>query len=204
MTARALRCGAGALLVLALLAPPPAEAHRVNVFAWVEGDTVFVESKYPDGTRVNEGVIRVLDEKGVERLSGKTDARGGFSFKVPPAESLTVVLEAGMGHRADWPLSREDLTGGAPAPAAATALAVAASEARPPQASAAPDLAAALEAALERALERKLAPVSRALAELAEPRVRVADVVGGLGWIAGLVGAAAYFKHRPRRPGGRS
>ena len=54
-----------------LIAAVPASAHRVNVFAWVEGDTVFVECKYPDGTKVHEGVIRVLDSAGRELLNGK-------------------------------------------------------------------------------------------------------------------------------------
>jgi len=66
-----------------LLAAGDALAHRVNVFAWVEGDMVFVECKYPDGTKVHEGVIRVLDSAGKELLSGKTNDKGEFSFKVP-------------------------------------------------------------------------------------------------------------------------
>jgi nickel transport protein len=84
-------------------------AHRVNVFAWVEGDTVFVECKYPDGTKVHEGVIRVLDSAGKELLTGKTNTKGEFSFKIPKQDDLKIVLEAGMGHRAEWPLSKQDL-----------------------------------------------------------------------------------------------
>ena len=84
-------------------------AHRVNLFAWVEGDTVFVECKYPDGTRVHEGVIRVFDSAGKELLTGKTNEKGEFSFKTPKQDDLKIVLEAGMGHRAEWPLSKQDL-----------------------------------------------------------------------------------------------
>ena len=89
--------------------PSDAGAHRVNIFAWVEGDTVLVECKYPDGREVYEGVIRVLDSAGKELLNGKTNTKGEFSFKVPKQDDLTIVLEAGMGHRADWPLSKQDL-----------------------------------------------------------------------------------------------
>jgi nickel transport protein len=84
-------------------------AHRVNVFAWVEGDKVFVECKYPDGTKVHEGVIRVFDSSGKELLKGKTNDKGEFAFKVPKIDDLKIVLEAGMGHRAEWPLSKQDL-----------------------------------------------------------------------------------------------
>jgi nickel transport protein len=97
------------VLGVSLLLSGNAQAHRVNVFAWVEGDTVFVECKYPDGTKVHAGVIRVLDSSGKELLNGKTNAKGEFSFKVPKPDDLKIVLEAGMGHRAEWPLSKQDL-----------------------------------------------------------------------------------------------
>jgi nickel transport protein len=102
--------GASIALGVALLFTGAALAHRVNVFAWVEGDKVFVECKYPDGTKVNEGVIRVLDSAGKELLNGKTNDKGEFSFKVPKIDDLKIVLEAGMGHRAEWPLSKQDLS----------------------------------------------------------------------------------------------
>jgi nickel transport protein len=52
--------------------------------------------------------------------------------------------------------------------------------------------------ALEKMLDRKLAPIMRTLAEMQEQKVRLTDVLGGLGYIFGLVGVAAYFK-RPRK-----
>jgi len=58
---------------------------------------------------VHEGVIRVFDSTGKELLNGKTDTKGEFSFKVPKPDDLKIVLEAGMGHRAEWPLSKQDL-----------------------------------------------------------------------------------------------
>jgi nickel transport protein len=68
-----------------------------------------------------------------------------------------------------------------------------------------PDPSAALlppgmEKAFEKILDRKLAPISRVLAEMQEQRVRPTDVLGGLGYIFGLVGVAAYFKRRPGGP----
>lgn len=70
----------------------------------------------------------------------------------------------------------------------------------PPAASAriedAPQLPAGFDKALERVLDRKLAPISRALAEMQEQKVRPTDVLGGLGYIIGLAGVAAYVKAR--------
>lgn len=64
------------------------------------------------------------------------------------------------------------------------------------EAAAAP-LPAEIEKALEKTLDKKLAPIMRTLAEMREQKVRLTDVLGGLGYIFGLVGIAAYFKRRP-------
>lgn len=190
---------------LMLLAAGAALAHRVNVFAWVEGDMVFVECKYPDGTKVHEGVIRVLDSAGKELLSGKTNDKGEFSFKVPKQDDLTIVLEAGMGHRGDWPLSRQDLApaGEAPKPGPAAAPQASPKNEAPspaavePAAGPASPPPAGIDQAIEKALDKKLAPVMKMLAEMHEQKVRLTDVLGGIGYIIGLVGVAAYFKRKP-------
>ena len=188
------------VLGVSFFLPGDAGAHRVNIFAWVEGDTVLVECKYPDGREVYEGVIRVLDSAGKELLNGKTNPKGEFSFKAPKQDDLTIVLEAGMGHRADWPLSKQDLApaGESAVPSAPTPKA----EAPPPAAKesapgAASPLPAGIDQAIEKALDKKLAPVMRMLAEMQEQKIRLTDVLGGLGYIFGLVGVAAYFKRKP-------
>jgi len=110
------------------------------------------------------------------------------------------VLEAGMGHRADWPLSKQDLAPAgesavpsAPAPKT-EAPSPAAKESAPGAAS---PLPAGIDQAIEKALDKKLAPVLRMLAEMHEQKVRLTDVLGGIGYIIGLVGVAAYFKRKP-------
>ena len=187
------------VLGVSFFLPGDAGAHRVNLFAWVEGDTVLVECKYPDGREVYEGVIRVLDSAGKELLNGKTNTKGEFSFKAPKQDDLTIVLEAGMGHRADWPLSKQDLAPAgesavpsAPAPKT-EAPSPAAKESAPGAAS---PLPAGIDQAIEKALDKKLAPVMRMLAEMREQKVRLTDVLGGIGYIIGLIGVAAYFKRK--------
>ncbi|MCL4503635.1 MAG: hypothetical protein M1438_17550 [Deltaproteobacteria bacterium] len=97
------------LLILVICAiTTPALAHRVVIFAYTEGDTVHTESKFMPNTPVKQGKILVMDAKtGKELLTGQTDDKGKFSFKMP-AESaaqkidLKIVVEAAMGHRAEW------------------------------------------------------------------------------------------------------
>ena len=81
----------------------------------------------------------------------------------------------------------------APQPAVSTG-APAAGE---PSPTAASPLPAGIDKALEKALDKKLAPIMRTLSEMQEQKIRLTDVLGGLGYIFGLVGVAAYFKRKP-------
>jgi nickel transport protein len=66
---------------------------------------------------------------------------------------------------------------------------------------AASPLPAGIDKVIEKALDKKLAPIMRTLAEMQEQKIRLTDVLGGLGYIFGLVGVAAYFKCK--KQGGR-
>ena len=86
-----------------------ADAHRVNLFAWVEGDTVYVESKFSSGKYVNAGKITVTGPKGSVLIKATTDENGKFSFKAPRKTELKIVLEAGTGHRAEWTIADHEI-----------------------------------------------------------------------------------------------
>jgi nickel transport protein len=60
-------------------------------------------------------------------------------------------------------------------------------------------LAALVEAAVAKSVDEKLAPLKLQLARMAEQdqSARMRDIIGGIGWIIGLVGIAAWFK-RPK------
>ena len=81
------------------------DAHRVILFAWAEGDTVYVESKFNSGKKVKAGKIIVTDPQGTELVKGTTNEKGEFSFKVPKKADLKIVLIAGAAHRAEWTIS---------------------------------------------------------------------------------------------------
>jgi len=94
-----------------LFVSTPCMAHRVNLFAWVEGDTVFTESFFSDGAKSVGSRIDVFDPEGEILLTGKTDDEGRFSFKIPKKTDLTIVLNASKGHRVEYILSVGEMTG---------------------------------------------------------------------------------------------
>ena len=84
-------------------------AHKVNLLAYVEGDKIYTESTFPDGSKVEGGLIEVYDSQGKKLLEGKTDKDGLFSFKIPKKDNLTIVLTGSMGHKTTYSLKKEDL-----------------------------------------------------------------------------------------------
>jgi len=194
---------AGFLLGLSV----PAAAHRVNVFAYLEGDTVQVESSFAGGGPVRQGKVVVLDAQGgQELLTGETNAQGKFSFPLPPAAvarkaDLRIVIEASMGHQGEWLLkAATDTTGKSPTAPAAAAPASAAPPAAPKPAAApagAGDLnRQVVEEVVNQALDAKLAPLKQMLIEAQSSQPTLRDIIGGLGYIIGLCGLAAYLYSR--------
>jgi nickel transport protein len=197
------------LVMGALLLAHNASAHRVNVFAWVEGDTVFVESKFAGGRKVSGGKIIVTDSTGVELLAGETNSQGEFSFKIPQKTDLKIILEAGMGHRAEWTVPVSDMESvslaGDMQPAETSTDRVSAtptdkrsgeqSTANAPAYSNGPDLAE-IETAVEKVLDQKLKPLVKMMADSTQKGPTIGDIFGGIGYIIGLVGVAAYFRYR--------
>jgi nickel transport protein len=178
-----------------------AMAHGVSIFAWLEGDSVHTESKFSGGRLAKGAAVEVFDRAGEKLLEGKTDDHGAFSFRLPKKEELRIVLIAGMGHRNEWTITQQDLEGvtlSGPAAQIPPPSAAAVTAAPSPPASAPPADLTDLQAALEQALDKKLSPIIRKLSHLEEGRrsVSLPDVIGGLGYILGLVGLAAYIHYR--------
>lgn len=88
-------------------------AHKVNVFAYVEGDQVIVEGYFSGNVKAQNSPVEVLDETGKKILEGRTDKKGVYAFKLadlPPfSGGLKIVLEAEMGHRSEYTLSAADI-----------------------------------------------------------------------------------------------
>jgi nickel transport protein len=94
------------MFVLFTLLTGTAFAHKVNIFAYIEGNTVYTESYFPDGRAVEDGKITVVDSNEETLLEGRTDEKGLFSFAIPKKEDLVIILDAGMGHKNHFELKK--------------------------------------------------------------------------------------------------
>jgi nickel transport protein len=188
------------LLIIILLATTlvastniAALAHKVIIFAWVEGDTVFTESKFSGGKRAINAQVLVFDREGTQLLEGRTNDKGEFSFKIPKLTDLRIVLTAGMGHKGEWTISESEIREaggvseekkGAEEPSQPIAVGLGKEEIK--------DL-------IEDSLDRKLRPIVRMMTESQSKGPSVTEIVGGIGYIFGLMGVALYFKSRGKQ-----
>lgn len=190
-----------------------AAAHKVIVFAWIEGDMVYTESKFPGGKRkVKNGQITVQDTEGNELLTGLTDDKGEFSFKIPKKTSLKVILKAGMGHQGEWLIPEDEINSSDISKKESAESTVSNYETRNIKKKI---LAAGLNEEvlsqtgtldrdeirmiIENALDIKLKPLIRKLNKPEEEKNYFKDVIGGIGYIFGLFGVAAYMASRQKK-----
>ena len=170
----------------------PALAHKVMIFAWVEGDTVFTESKFSGGKKAINAPVVIFDKDGKKLLEGKTDNKGEFSFKIPKVTDLRIVLNAAMGHKAEWTLPESeiresgDIVEKKSADETSGQIAVGLSKEE-------------VRKIVEDSLDKKLRPIVRMITESKNTKPSLTEIIGGMGYIFGLMGVALYFKNRGKK-----
>ncbi len=186
------------LIVLFLLCSSvPAFAHRVYIYAWVEGNTVFTESYFSGGVKVKNGLIQVFDLNGEKLTEGHTNSKGEYSFQVPGKSGLRIVVNASMGHRGEYLLKADEIGGIA---ASQTNAVQQKHVAKTESSSPAGVDTDQIRKIVEQTLDSRLRPIARSIAKLQEEKgPGLTEVVGGIGYIFGIMGLLLYFRNRKRR-----
>ncbi len=222
-TAYCLLLTAYCLLIGICLLPTVAYAHKVSIYAYAEDGMVFSEGYFADGTRSRSSRVEVLDAKtGEKLLEGKTGNDGKFSFKIPKAASLKLILHASMGHQNDYTLSKEEVreamgiqeSGIQKSGIQESGIQESGVRSQESgvkdrktdsktQSAISPTVVSGIssseiEAIVEKAVDRKLQPVIRMLLTLKENSEKpgITEILGGIGYITGLMGIVMYFKSR--------
>jgi len=202
-------------LICAFCIVQEAHAHKVNIYAYAEDGMIHSESYFVDGTKCKNSHIEVLDEKtGIRLLEGKTDENGKFSFKIPKVTSIKLVLHASMGHQNEYTLSKDEVresmgdkqpqkdvkkTEKSFSKPAELSIKTNKSLADNGAASKSSGMSAPeMEAVIEKVVDSKLKPVMGVLIKLQESseKPRLTEIIGGIGYIFGLMGLAMYLKNR--------
>lgn len=179
------------LLILGCVVSGSAHAHKANVFAYPEGDRVYVQGYFLDGKKVKNSKVTVYDGRDKPLVEGLTNEEGEFTFSIPDKQDMRIVVDAGEGHQAEYRLSVAEVSGmqtatdQRPNAGSTTGTADAASP-------------APTQAELRRAVAEGVMPLAREIAELKERR-SLSDILGGIGFIVGVLGVFAYFQARRQR-----
>lgn len=193
---RAWRAAAAALLVAGLL-PAAASAHALNVFAYVEGRTIQGEAYFRGRVPARNVEVRVLGPSGEELGRTTTDQEGKFVFEAQLRCDHKLLVDTGDGHGGEYTVAAAELPDDLPPPGRPAAAPSPQPAAAPSAAPQAPPGDARLAAKLD-AVARQVVELRKQLDQY-EQRTRLRDVLGGIGYIAGLAGLAYYFLGVRRR-----
>ena len=169
-------------------------AHKVNVFAYVEGGKIYTESYFNDGKKCIDSKIEVFDNRGNKLLEGLTDKEGEFSFEVLSEDGdLKIVLTASMGHRAEYSILADELS---------SAAGLIKEEPEEPVSLISHETSSVdlkeIQSIMEDALDKKLKPSMREIKKSQEDKISPTEIIGGIGYIIGIFGIVAYFLSRKR------
>ena len=187
-----------AAIVLSLVPPLPALAHKLKLFATVEG-TIIRGRVYFAGDSLAKGIrITVQGPAGEPLAEAVSDEDGRFAVDARERVDHHLVADSGDGHQARFVVAAADLPPGLPERPTQNVLAD--PPAAPPAPQADAPAAAEIEALVDRAVARHVRPLAERLVAL-EDTLRWRDILGGLGYIAGVTGVACYVAARRRGRG---
>ena len=189
-------------VLLALLAPGAAIAHKASVYAFSEEGRIYIEGYFFDGAPCKECPVEVrADLGGSVLLEGSTDEQGHLEFAAPEAYPLYLKMAAGQGHAASFVLEGQqgamaeidviESTGNSPGEI---------QEERPRGLG---DCSGDMEALVDAAVKARMAPLRAEISRLraASERPGITEIIGGIGYIIGLAGIWLYFRKKNKNKG---
>jgi nickel transport protein len=198
-----------AVLIVVLAAAPAVHAHKVKVFAWTEGPVISGYVYFPGGARAQN--VRVVFYGPEDESLGETvtNKKGEFAFTAPYKCDYRVVADIGDGHQAEYTLPASELPDdlavleGGSNQAAKEEAASAPAMKKPPvsgirgEAAPTPFSDSRLAALVEKTVMKQVLPLREQI-EQYEEKVRLHDILGGIGYIIGIMGIVYYLKASAR------
>lgn len=160
-----------------LLINSSAFAHKLNVLAFAENNTLTVNAYFADGTPCRECAFQVLDADGKVFAEGKLDKGGEFSQNGETPTEMKIIVDGGMGHRGEQTItSSVDTNMAYEEPAASTA---------------------ADTTQLRQIVREELSKQTAELkAEIDKGRSHIDMIIAGIGYILGIFGIAILVKKK--------
>ncbi len=168
------------LVVIAalFLSTTPASGHDMDIFARVDGTTIHGEVHYGGDTPAKDLTVTVFAPAHQEIGQTKTDDRGQFQWEAKHRCDHLLMATTSDGHAVEYTVTAAELPDTLP-----TIDGEASHTHTPTNAPGDTDIAT---------LRTEIGLLRRDIADY-QRRVRLSDILGGIGYLVGLSGAAFYF-----------
>ena len=175
------------LVIIFLSLLNPVHAHRTKVFSWVDGTSISGEVYFAGGGPAKAAKVDLFANKSL-LMSTQSNDMGEFSFAQLAPMDYEIVANAGQGHIAsfnimnsEFPVTVESKVRLKEIKANVKSLAVNGS----------------CEDSYNRALINAIKPLRNQLDDY-ETKIRMHDVLGGVGYILGMFGLWALMRARKK------
>jgi len=186
-----------AVLLFALLTvSTTVQAHKLNMFAYVEDEEIYIEVYFADGKRAKNSAIEVYDPQNQLLYNNTTDEEGGHQFAIPKKIELRIVVNAGMGHQTEYILPTSEFSAEQTNSANTSNLPMDTATPSLIQDSTMPNMEQ-LKPLITQAVSQAVKPLQREISEL-KNKTSFSDIIGGVGYIFGLLGLFAYLDARKK------
>jgi nickel transport protein len=178
-----------AIFLIVFLTPSFVIAHNMEIFATVEGKTIQGKASFHDGTPARNADVKAFDAAGEEIGRTKTDDQGKFSLAARFRCDHRLLVDTGDGHGVEYTILAKSLPADLPPHGPAIASADSA------RADSESDLDHSHDSALLKVIHADVDALQDQLDQY-EHRIRFRDILGGIGFIVGLTGAAYGYYYR--------
>ena len=198
-------------LLMVFLYVPASHAHKVKMFATAEGDVITGYVYYTTGGKPKQATILIEDQRGNRLGDVLADDNGQFIFTAKTRQDYVFILELADGHRATFTVAADELPESLPTAEGEQPRnqennhsekkleAAAASETTPVG-----EEHLALQCSPEeigKIVDKAVGKQVRLLREQLEQyeeKIRLHDILGGIGYIVGLMGLGYFLSARKK------
>jgi nickel transport protein len=202
----------------------PAHAHKVKLFATVTGDTIVGYVYFPGGELAKSVTVKIISVDNQLSETVTTNDNGEFQFHAKYRTTYQLVADLGEGHRAEYTLNSNELSDSLPTinenckeksslsetmkcfegqektsePPTPPEKVPTTSPPIPPSNENLLFSQQQLTDSIEKIVSKQLKPLREQL-EAYQEKIFIHDVLGGIGYIFGVMGLLFYFAKSNRR-----
>ncbi|MGF1729302.1 MSCRAMM family protein [Photobacterium kasasachensis] len=166
-----------------------AYAHRMKAFSWVEGQAIEGEAYFTNGQMAADSIVELLVDQKVVATT-QSDEEGQFRFEALAVGDYQIRTDAGQGHVATYYISASEFS--VEESDTGTVVDPSGPEASQLQKTVDSTLS---KAQVEQAVAKAIRPLREQLDQY-EAKVRLHDILGGIGYIFGLFGLFVLYRSR--------